>query len=331
MSGSRLSTLFDEGLLPRPGGVVTVMRPPVGADLAPLGRARVVTAFFPEHAWWSAMGHEVAQVAGPCDLAVVCVPRAKALARAMLAEAAAVAPRVVVDGQKTDGVDSLWRELRKRHPGGEVPSVTKAHGRAFWFDAGAVDLSDWAAPPPRRGPEGFFTQAGVFSEDAVDRGSALLAAALPARLPARMADLGAGWGYLSAAVLRREGVERIDLVEAEARALDCARLNVTDPRAAFHWADATDFKAPEPYDGIVCNPPFHQGRAADPELGRAFIASAARLLAPGGQLWLVANRHLPYEAALRAAFSRIEEVAGDGAFKVFHAARPKRDPIPRGA
>ena len=54
---------------------------------------------------------------------------------------------------------------------------------------------------------GFTTVPGVFSADAPDRGSVLLAAALPAKLPARVADLGAGWGYLSRAILARDGVQ----------------------------------------------------------------------------------------------------------------------------
>ena len=72
------------------------------------------------------------------------------------------------------------------------------------------------------------------------------------------------------------------------------------------------------------NPPFHTGRAADPALGIAFIAAAARALTGSGQLWMVANRHLPYEAALRDRFKTVEELGGDAAFKLFHATRPKR-------
>jgi 16S rRNA (guanine1207-N2)-methyltransferase len=200
--------------------------------------------------------------------------------------------------------------------------VTRAHGRLFWFASEAVDLSDWQAPAPSEVEGGFVTQWGAFSSDGPDRGSQLLVAALPKKLPARMADLGAGWGYLARAVLEREGVKSLDLVEAEKLALDCARRNVTDPRAAFHWADATRFRPDHLYDGIVSNPPFHVGRAADPALGRAFIAAAARMLAPSGQLWMVANRHLPYEAALRDSFRHVEEIGGDGAFKLFHAVRP---------
>ena len=180
---------------------------------------------------------------------------------------------------------------------------------------------------------GFVTLPGVFSADGPDPGSRALAAALPERLPRRMADLGAGWGWLSAQVLARPGVEELHLIEADHAALACARANVTDPRAVFHWADATRFRPPAPLDGVVMNPPFHSGRAADPALGAAFIRAAAGMLGTSGRLWMVANRHLPYEAALAQVFREVAEIGGDGGFKVFLAARPipgggKPAPVP---
>jgi 16S rRNA (guanine1207-N2)-methyltransferase len=72
------------------------------------------------------------------------------------------------------------------------------------------------------------------------------------------------------------------------------------------------------------NPPFHVGRASDPSLGRTFIASAAKMLAGHGKLWMVANRHLPYEQALKDAFRNVDVIAQNNAFKVFHATRPLR-------
>lgn len=304
------------------------MRPPAGFDIAALPRDRLTVchSFWPDCDFWQAMGLPVAATpkAG-AGVAVVVVPRSKTLARGLIAQACATARLVVVDGQKTDGTDSLWREVRGRL--GDVPGLTKAHGRLFWFPASTI-FDDWAVPAPQRGPDGFLTQPGVFSEGGQDRGSQLLAQALPAKLPPRLADLGAGWGYLAAVALTRAGIGSIDLVEAEALALDCARHNVTDPRARFVWADATRHAPDAPYDGIVMNPPFHAGRAADPTLGRAFIAAAARMLAPSGQLWMVANRHLPYEAALRETFRVVSELVpatgADGAFKLFHASRPLR-------
>ena len=128
-------------------------------------------------------------------------------------------------------------------------------------------------------------------------------------------------------MLRHPGVEVLHLVEADHAALDCARRNVTDPRARFHWADATTFRLPEPVNGVVMNPPFHEGRAADPHLGARFIRAAAGLLTGAGRLWMVANRHLPYEAALSELFADVQEIGGDNRFKVITATgagRPKR-------
>ncbi|ARO14048.1 16S rRNA (guanine1207-N2)-methyltransferase [Ketogulonicigenium robustum] len=325
MAQSRLTTALDTGALTLPAGPILVMRPPAGMDLSALPRADVTIShtFRPDYEYWEAAGYDVVVGAKPATVALVVLPRAKALARAMIAEAASLADLVVVDGQREDGIDSIWRDIRSRLPELDLSGVVKAHGRLFWFAAADV-FADWVLPEPKAF-DGFVTTAGVFSDGAVDRGSALLAAALPAKLPSRIADLGAGWGYLAAAALAREGVISIDLVEAEALALECAKLNIPDDRARFTWADATRFKADKVFDAVIMNPPFHVGAKGDPALGRAFIAAAARMLHPGGQLWMVANRHLPYEEALREQFRVVEELpGGDGAFKLFHAAKPAR-------
>jgi hypothetical protein len=125
-------------------------------------------------------------------------------------------------------------------------------------------------------------------------------------------------------ILTRADVKSLDLVEADRAALDCAERNITDPRARFHWADATRFKPAQPWDAVVMNPPFHISRAADPELGAAFLRAAHRGLLPGGTLWLVANRHLPYDRILTPLFRTVEEIGGDAVFRLFRAAHPIR-------
>jgi 16S rRNA (guanine1207-N2)-methyltransferase len=147
---------------------------------------------------------------------------------------------------------------------------------------------------------------------------------LPDTLAGHGADLGCGYGYLASEVLARcRAVTALDLYEAEARALELARGNL-QPFAGkvaldFHWHDVTA-GLPRRYDFIVSNPPFHaQGRADRPDIGRRFIAAAADALNPGGQLWLVANRHLPYEAVLDARFGNVRTVAQRDGFKVVNA------------
>ncbi len=317
---------LENGAISLPdAGRIALFRARADHDLSalPPERTEAIQGFFPEYQALKARGVAV-RVApeGDYAAALVFLPRAKAEARDLIARAMALTGGgpVIVDGQKTDGVDSILRDCRRA--GAQVGEVfSKAHGKVFSATGGG--FSDWLAPARREVAGGFVTAAGVFSADAPDRGSLALAAALPAALKGRVCDLGAGWGFLSAQLLTRDAISECHLVEAEHAALACARENITDGRAQFHWADATTFDAVSGFDHVVTNPPFHQGRAADADLGRGFIAAAARLLARHGTLWLVANRHLPYEKDLSAAFAEVSEVAGDASFKVFRARKPK--------
>ena len=311
-------------MLPEAGDIAA-WRPRTGDDLSSLPKSRVVvrTGFKPDQDHFAALGYRVAGD-GPFAAALVCLPRAKADARAMLAVAeASVVPggMIAVDGQKTDGVDAVFKECRAVMPD-LSGALSKAHGKFFTFRAGAA-LTGWHAQKNTI-EQGFTTFPGVFSADGIDRGSALLAAALPAALPAKVGDLGAGWGYLSRAILARAGVKHLDVVEAEAVALDCARINLNDPRAVFHWADATKFRPDRLWGAVVMNPPFHNGREPDPGLGIGFLQAAHRGLAPDGSLWLVANRHLPYDRVLNTLFRSVEEIGGNVAFRLIRAAAPIR-------
>jgi len=168
---------------------------------------------------------------------------------------------------------------------------------------------------------GLWSQPGVFSWDRIDPGSALLAARLPV-LSGRGADLGCGVGYLAHAILRHPAVERLDMVDIDRRAVAAAQRNVADPRAVFHWADvANGDPALEGLDFVVTNPPFHDAGVEDRGLGSIFITRAARMLRKGGVCWLVANRHLPYEAALALNFSKVQPAAESGGYKIYEAIR----------
>ncbi|MFZ9199602.1 MAG: class I SAM-dependent methyltransferase [Paracoccaceae bacterium] len=333
MRSARLEMALDSGafVLP-PLGDIVVLSPQAGDDLSALPKVRLVvlTGFKPDVDHFQAQGYRMAggqpSAASPAapSAAVVCLPRARAEALALIAQASALLPAgapLLVDGQKTDGIDSVLKLARTEGFAlGEV--ISKAHGKACVLAAGPQP-SGWAATP-RQIEGGFVTLPGVFSADAPDRGSVLLAAALPEKLYGRVADLGAGWGYLARAILTRSDVKSLDLVEADRAALDCAERNITDPRARFHWADATRFKPAQPWDAVVMNPPFHINRAADPELGAAFLRAAHRGLLPGGTLWLVANRHLPYDRILNPLFRTVEEIGGDAVFRLTRAAHPIR-------
>lgn len=329
MADTRLSLALDQGVLPdlpETGAILWFGLPdPSQAALVPGADLTAIQPMQPAANALTGAGIRVLPEAGPdaqAENAIVTLPRARARAQLWIAQAAAALPAggwLIVDGGKTDGVDSLFKACRKRLD--DCESFTKAHGRLFWAQIGDDRFDDWRSPAS--GIDGFRTGPGVFSADGIDPASALLAKALPA-LKGRVADLGAGWGFLSSGILQNAGVTHLDLVEADHVALTAARHNLADPRAAFHWADATTWRAEAPLDAVVMNPPFHTGRAGDPGLGKAFIAAAARALSPQGKLWLVANRHLPYEAELEARFRGVQELEGTRSFKLYLADGPRR-------
>lgn len=328
MSAKRLSLALEEGeiTLP-PSGRILCLRARADSDLAYLPKDRCVVeqGFFPDYQFLQARGWECTVAAnGEFSAAIVFLTRSKAESRFLIARALEVTAGgpVLVDGQKTDGVDGVLKDCRK-HGANIGPVFSKSHGKLFAVFAKPEDFTPWLEADKHFVDARFHTRSGAFSAEAVDKGSAALVAALPSNLAGRVADLGAGWGYISWHVLQHPDVTECHLVEAENIALECARRNVLDPRAQFHWADATEFRAIRGFDNVVCNPPFHTGRAVDAELGRAFIRTAASILSPSGALWLVANRHLPYEETLDQAFGKVEEVAGDRSFKVFRAIKPR--------
>jgi 16S rRNA (guanine1207-N2)-methyltransferase len=165
---------------------------------------------------------------------------------------------------------------------------------------------------------GLSTWPGVFSWNRLDPGSALLEQNLPP-LSRGGADFGCGIGILARAILASPKVEHLDMLEIDRRAVMMAARNIDDPRANIRWADIRSGTELKGLDFVVMNPPFHDGGAEDQSLGQAFIRRAAEALRPGGVLWIVANRHLPYEAILKTLFKRVTPKIEASGYKIYEA------------
>ncbi|MER8544161.1 class I SAM-dependent methyltransferase [Mesorhizobium sp. M0185] len=337
MSAEPLKTLFhpfEAGAvsLPRKDerilflGAEPGFRLPEGSD----AKLHLVQGFRPHFRALQASGFTVTpQVEGEAfDAAFVLAGRHRGQNELRVAEAverAAPGGLIVVAGSKDDGIASL-----RKHVGALVPlegHLPKHHGIAFWFRRPADTVAAAtlrAANPDLVVEDRFRTAPGMFSFDKIDAGSKLLVENLPNDLRGSVADFCAGWGYVAAEVAARSpGISALDLYEADFEALEAAKANVgnTGVEPHFFWIDLLSEPVERRYDVVVMNPPFHRSRATEPEIGAGMIRAAGKALKPGGRLFMVANRQLPYEPVLAAAFSSHAELARDGMFKVLSARR----------
>lgn len=242
---------------------------------------------------------------------------------------------LVLSQANSEGARSCEADLRQLAPGAQV--LSKHQCRVVWAQADASlnldQLGSWRnLDAPRQIDDGrYWSRPGVFAWDRVDAASQLLAEHLPLEMQGSVADLGGGWGFLSAQVLQRcPQVSALDLYEADTRALELARRNlepwVDRVALGLHWHDVAS-GLPQRYQNIVSNPPFHAQQSRQRvDLGKTFLKVAADALLPGGRLWLVANRHLPYEAVLAQHFDSCQTLAQSGGYKVIAARRAEAAP-----
>lgn len=262
-------------------------------------------------------------------LILVLAGKHKGMNEAMIAEAmrrGSPSSVILVAGSKDDGIASLRKRLEVLAP--LAGSLSKFHGQAFWLHrpADALAVATMLENPHNEALVAgrFRTAPGMFSHDRIDAGSRLLAQHIPTDLSGAVADFCAGWGYLASVVLDNcAKVAALDLFEADHASLEAARANLAEARVpvGFHWSDLASEPVARTFDAIVMNPPFHQGRAAEPGIGHAMIRAASAALKPGGRLFMVANRGLPYEAALSAGFRQSGELVRDQTYKVLWAKR----------
>lgn len=333
MSDTLFSTLsfpFERGLLDPPTGGERVLL--IGARAGfrrpawLAGALELVQGFRPDHLALQRAGFRVAREAQEdgYGAALLLLGRHRGDNERQLAMALArTRPGALIAAacSKKDGGGSLRRRMEEHLS--LDGHASKHHGTVFWLrrpkalDEGTISALEGGSPRA----DGFATAAGGFSDDGIDPGSALLAGCLPDDLGGRVADFAAGWGYLSVAVARRcRQVSAIDLFEAHHASLEAARGNMATlaphVEARFFWHDLLGEPVTQRYDAIVMNPPFHRGRAAEPDMGRAMIAVAAGALKRRGRLLLVANRQLPYERTLEDHFPTCGALRRDAAFKV---------------
>ncbi|MFE1510944.1 methyltransferase [Streptomyces sp. NPDC058726] len=168
--------------------------------------------------------------------------------------------------------------------------------------------------------------AGVFCADRLDIGTRFLLKHLPAgRDGGRVVDLGCGNGVVGTAMALADPRAEVLFVDESFQAVASAeatyRANGVPGHAEFRVGDGLSDLPAGSVDLVLNNPPFHSHQATTDATARRMFADAHRALRPGGELWVIGNRHLGYHVRLRRLFGNSEVVASDPKFVVLKAVR----------
>ncbi|MDI2033120.1 class I SAM-dependent methyltransferase [Paenarthrobacter nitroguajacolicus] len=146
-------------------------------------------------------------------------------------------------------------------------------------------------------------QGAVFAGARLDIGTRYLLTFLD-RMPeaSRVVDLGCGTGILATMIARKQPKAQVIATDQSAAAVASARGTALASglagRITVLHDDAMSSLPASSVDLILLNPPFHLGASVHAGAGLKMIEAAARVLAPGGELWTVYNSHLQYRPTL---------------------------------
>jgi 16S rRNA (guanine1207-N2)-methyltransferase len=269
--------------------------------------------------------------AGPFSAAFVRLPKAKGALDLALHAAASVLPGgspMFLFGANDEGIRSAGTRLEAVAE--DVCTLdTRRHCRVLMgLRRGAIEglkarLSDWRAVGDIEiggARRAWVSYPGLFAGGRLDDGTAMFLAHLP-DLPAgaRVLDFGCGTGVIGAAILAKQPQAAIDLIDADALAIEAVRENVPSGKAMLGDRLAATGKGR--YECIVSNPPLHVGVEEDHDAMQRLIREAPDRLKSGGVLQLVVQRRIKAGELMQAAFGNVAVVAEDGRYRVLRSVR----------
>lgn len=169
--------------------------------------------------------------------------------------------------------------------------------------------------------------AGVFCADRLDIGTRFFLQYLPVTHGGdHIVDLGCGNGVIGTAAALANPTAQLTFIDESYQAVASAKATfesnvATSVDAQFVVGDAMSPIPDASADLVLNNPPFHTHRATTDLVAWRMFTGARRALRPGGQLWVVGNRHLGYHVKLRKIFGNCEIVAGSPKFVILRSVR----------
>jgi 16S rRNA (guanine1207-N2)-methyltransferase len=289
--------------------------------------------------WQACFGYQCAGLeSGCCDTVIVFMPKVRAELELRLAMARYLGregARLVLIGGKKEGIAGAAKPFQLATEGaGKVDSARHCqvwagsnHQPLDHFDR--MEWVQWQSLTCAGIEWPVAGMPGIFSQAELDAGTRLLLENL-AEQPLkgdRVLDFACGAGVIGSWLqafrkTRGETPGVVDGIDVQAQAVTCARATYERNQVQGEIMPSDGLAGIEGrWQAVVSNPPFHSGVKTDTSMTEQFLAQVAQHLDAGGELRLVANSFLPYEALIQRYVGPVEKLAQDRRFTVYRAFR----------
>ena len=166
----------------------------------------------------------------------------------------------------------------------------------------------------------------LFAHGRLDPGTAFLMDNFPfVANNGKIVDLACGDGILAMKAAKSWPEAELLCVDESWLAIQSAKetfeVNGVSNKVIFKVTDVLEGVDRDWADLILCNPPFHSNMGITTATALKMFRQSARVLKKGGELFVVANKHLAYEKQLSGIFSKAQIIKSNKKFSIIRAVR----------
>jgi 16S rRNA (guanine1207-N2)-methyltransferase len=163
---------------------------------------------------------------------------------------------------------------------------------------------------------------GVFASGKLDEGTRLLLEQRVKRLKGRTLDFGCGSGVIGAYLKCINPEIQLESIDINWLALLATKktLELNSLEGKVYPSDGWS-EVQGRVNGVVTNPPFHQGVSTEYETTESFVRTAYSKMARYAPMYIVANNFLRYPTLIESVFGKCTYYAKNTKFNVYYCER----------